>query len=240
MVATAEIPILTPRTLELLREAIPPDKQRILRDGLERVRPLFSSFLAEDDGEDDETFTIASSRYAHPRLQLLLVFLSSVDLLELPGMVQEVSHYASELLRREGLHLDKGAKLLREAWDAYGHIGRLLAQEFEALGQVTELPYGWLMALTRMDFSLTAIAMYLEGEFPNATRNRLDYLCQAALIETVHVMRLIYLALYPVRLAEQKLEILRGLFGSWQGDDAVDEDLRQLYESRRHTGSEPS
>lgn len=44
----------------------------------------------------------------------------------------------------------------------------------------------------------------------------------------------------PMEL-ERKLAILRGLFGSWQGDDdRLEEDLRQLYESRRQKRREPS
>lgn len=40
---------------------------------------------------------------------------------------------------------------------------------------------------------------------------------------------------------ERRLAILRGLFGSWQGDDDhLEEDLRQLYESRRQKRREPS
>jgi len=240
MVATVEIPILTSRTLELLREAIPPEKQGILRDGLERIKPLFRSFLTQNEGDADVAFVMASSSYAHPRSQLLAVLLSSVDSAQLPRMVAEVSGYACKVLSREGWRLDKSVKLLREAWDTYGAIGKLLAKKIQAIGQVRELPYGWLMASTRMDFSLTATAMYLEGEFPNATPNRLDYLCQAARFETDHVLRLIYLALSPVTLADQRVGILRGLFGSWQGGDDLDVDLRQLYESRRHRRAEPS
>lgn len=239
VVATAEIPILTPRTLDLLREAIPPDRQRILRDGLERVKPLFSSFLSGDDGEDREAFVMASSRYAHPRLQLFLVLLSSVDLSQLPRMVEEVSHYAAEMLQREGWRLGKGVKLLREAWDTYGAIGKLLAQNIQALGQVRELPYGWLMASTRMDFSLTATSMYLEGEFPDATESRLRYLCGTALEGTSTVLSLLRPELDPSRLLARKSGILRALFGSWQDDDGADDDLRHLYESRRFRRSEP-
>jgi hypothetical protein len=239
MVATAEIPILTPRTLDLLREAIPPDKERILRDGLERIRPLLGDFLTQDNGDVDESFVIASSRYVHPRLRLLLVLLSSVDLAQVPGMVAEVSQYASNMLLREGWRLGKGVKLLREAWDTYGAIGTLLAQNIQALGQVRELPYGWLMASTRMDFSLTATSMYLEGEFPDARESRLRYLCGTALEGTSTVLSLLRPELDPSRLLARKSGILRALFGSWQDDDRADDDLRRLYESRRLRRIEP-
>lgn len=241
MVATAEIPILTPRTLDLLGEAIPPDRHRILRDSLDRMKPLFNSFLTEDDGENHESFVMASSRYAHPRLQVVLELSSSVDPTRLARLVGELSHYVSELLQREGCRLGDGLKHLDTAWDTYKRIGWLWTQNFATLNQIRDLPYGWLMASARMDFSLTATAMYLEGEFPNALHDRLSFLCQAAQDDTASVMTILLQVLYPGRVAEKRSQVLQDLFGSWKGDEQIDEEnLKRLYESRRRRRTEPS
>lgn len=238
MVATAEIPILTPRTLDLLREAIPADTHRVLRDSLHRIRPLFAAFLAEVDGEADEAFLIASSRYAHPRLHALLLLASVLEPRQLISMIEQVSNHATDLLQREGWRLQDGLNALEPAWDTYAEIGRLMTQRFSSLGDVRHLPYGLLMASTKMDFTLTATAMYLEGDFPAANPARLRFLCYAAEAETRNVKSVITEGFFP-STSYANLKVLRRLCGSWQDDDRLDEDLKTIYESRRYRTDGP-
>lgn len=239
MPTTTEIPILTSRTLELFANAIPADTHRALRDSLERIKPVFASFFTDDSMEVSDAFLIAASRYAHPRLQLLLLLASVISPNELPRLIDEIANYESNMLAGEGRRLGKGIKPLRSAWETYKKIGQLLRDNLSVLDQTRNLPYGWLMASTKMDFSLTATAMYLEGDFPNASQNRLAYLCRAAQDESANVMTILLHAFYPLK-KEHAAQALGDLFGSWQGDDRVDEDLNELYESRRYRSNKQS
>jgi len=240
MAVIAEIPILTHRILNLLAEVIPPDKHRLLRERLELVKPLFGSFLTKDDGDAHEAFLIASSQYAYPRLEVVFLLLSIVGPLQLTKLVRATADFASEMLERHGWRLGEGVQPLRNAWETYTQIGELLTQNVAAFNQARSLPYGWLMASTKMDFSLTATALYLEGEFPDASAARLGYLCQAAESEAANVKRILMQALFPSDATEEKSKTLRRLFGSWQGDDSLNEDLKSLYTSRLYRSSEPS
>lgn len=240
MAVIPEIPILTPRILNLLIEIIPPDKHRLLRGRLERIKPFFGSFLTQHDGDAHEVFLIASSRYTYPRSEAVSLLLSIIGPLQFTKLVRATADFATDMLRLEGWRLGDGVQPLRNAWETYAQIGELLTQNVAALIQATSLPYGWLMASTKMDFSLTATALYLEGEFPDASAARLGYLCQAAESEAANAKRILMQALFPSATTKEKSTTLRHLFGSWQGDDSLDEDRKGLYKSRLYRSSEPS
>ncbi len=240
MNAIAEIPILTPRSLTIWREVLPPNELGALQARFEPVRRLFASFLTTDDGDPDEAFLMASSRYAHLRLEILQALLSIVGHVELARLLDKIPEFASDLVEREGWRLGEGVTPLRKAWETYARIMRLLRENQTSLSRVQTPPCGLVMALTRMDFSLTATAMYLEGEFPDPASTRVLYLCRAAETEAASVEAIILDALSPLDSTEKKLKTLRELFGSWQGGDELDEDLKQLYESRLDRSVEPS
>lgn len=239
MSAIAEIPILTPRSLTIWREVLPPNELGALQARFEPVRRLFASFLTTDDGDPDVAFLMASSRYAHLRLEIIQALLSIVGQAQLGHLLAKIPEFASELVEREGWRLGEGVTPLRKAWETYGRIISLLRENLEALSRIQTPPYGLMMALTTMDFSLTATAMYFEGEFPDAAPTRLLYLCRAAETEAATVERILLEVLHPYD-AEEKAKILRSLFGSWQGGDELDEDLKQLYESRLYRSVDPS
>jgi hypothetical protein len=232
MAAIAEIPIITPRTLELLGDDLSPEKSRLLRERLEGIKPLFESFLCEDQGETAEAYVMATSKYLNPRLEFVILLLSLVRPAGLSRMLELIADLASDLLQEQGWRLGNGVRPLWNAWGTYARTAKLLTEHLTEFSPEKSLPYGLLMTSTRMDFSLTATAMYLEGEFPRTNATRLEYLCRAAESETAAVEGILRQALSPLMTTAQKAESLRRLFGSWKGDDRVDEDLKDLYESR--------
>ncbi len=240
MTAVAELPILTSRTLDLLRDAIPPEKHKALSDRLEGLKPLFVSFLSEDGGESDASFVVATSKYYYPRLEALFLLLSSIDATQLLGLLSAVRDLALDSLRQHGWRLGPDVHRLEKAWKTYAEIGSLLLQSINRLAQLQSLPYGWLTSSTRMDFSLTATAMYLEGEFPEAMPSRLSYLCHAAEGEADTVKKILWKALAPEEPRQDRVKALKRLFGSWEGDEQAEKDLEDLYKSRLYRSAEAS
>lgn len=240
MTAVAELPILTPRTLVLLRDAIPPEKHRALSDRLEGLKPLFASFLSEDGGEPDASFLVATSKYYYPRLEALFLLLSSIDAAQLSNLLSAVRDLAFDTLRQHGWRLGPDVHHLENAWNAYAEIGRILFESVNRLAQLQSLPYGWLMSSTRMDFSLTATAMYLEGEFPEANPSRVSYLCHAAEAEVATVRKILWKVLGPEEPRQDRVKALSRLFGSWEGDEQAQKDLEDLYKSRLNRSTEAS
>jgi hypothetical protein len=235
MAAIAEIPILTGRALDLLGEAIPAQDCRALRDLLQSLKPLFATFLCSDDEDLDEAFILASSKYVYPRLQLLVRLLSILKPDQVLRLVAATGEAASEMISQQGWRLGADLHYLQKAWDAYGEIGGVLTQNLTTLNQLTSLPYGLLMASTKMDFSLTGTALYLEGELPDANRPRLAYLCRAAESEATKVRDLLTGALFPSPEDSRKSQVLWRLFGSWSEDDRLERDLQSLYKSRLYS-----
>jgi len=235
MAAIAEIPILTARALDLLGEAIPAQDCRVLRDLLQSLKPLFATFLCSYDEDTDEAFILASSKYVYPRLQVLLLLLAILKPDQLLRMIAGTGEAASEMLSRHGSRLGADLHYLQKAWDTYGEIGGALTQNLTKLNQLTSLPYGLLMASTKVDFSLTGTALYLEGELPDANRPRLAYLCRAAESEASKVRDLLTDALLPSLEGNAKLQRLSCLFGSWVDGDYLENDLQELYRSRLHS-----
>lgn len=240
MAAIAEIPILTPRTLDLLGDALSPEKSRLLRERLDLIKPLFEGFLANDHEGTAEAFVVATSKYVYLRLQFVILLLSLIRPAELTRMLGVIADLASNLLQEKGWRLRNGVRPLRNAWGTYAETAKLLTEHLTEFNLERSFPYGLLMASTRMDFSLTATAMYLEGEFPSANPIRLEYLCQAAESDAAIVKDILGQALSPLKTTAEKVESLRRLFGSWQEDDRADEDLRDLYKSRLYKSTEPS
>ncbi len=240
MTAVAELPILTPRTLDLLRDAIPPERHRVLSDRLEGLKPLFVSFLSEDRGAPDASFVVVTSKYYYARLELLVLLLSSVDAAHLLNLLVSVRDLAFDILRQNGWRLGPDVHRLEKAWNTYAEIGSLLLQSANRLTQLQALPYGWIMSSTRMDFSLTATAMYLEGECPEAKASRVSYLCHVAEEEAATVKKILWKALVPEEPRQAKVKALRRLFGSWEGDEQAERDLEDLYKSRLYRSTEAS
>ena len=240
MTAIAEIPIFTPRTLDLLGDALSPEKSRLLCERLELIKPLFEGFLANDHGGTAEAFVLATSKYVYPRLQFVILVLSLIRPAELTRLLGTIADFASNLLQDQGWRLGNGVRSLRSAWGTYAKIAKLLTEHLTEFSLERSLPYGLLMASTRMDFSLTATAMYLEGELPSSNPIRLEYLCQAAESDAAIVKDILGQALSPLKTTAEKVESLRRLFGSWQGDDRAEEDLKDLYKSRLYRSTEPS
>ncbi len=240
MTAVAELPILTPRTLVLLGDAIPPEKHRVLSDRVEGLKPLFASFLSEDGEDPDAPFIVACSKYYYPRLEALFILLSSIDAAHLLNLLNSVRDLAFGILRQHGWRLGADVHRLESAWNTYAEVGRILFQSVNRLAQLQSLPYGWLMSSTRMDFSLTGTAMYLEGEFPEAKPPRVSYLCHAAETEAGTVKNILLRALLSEEPRQDRVKALRRLFGSWDGDEQAEKDLEDLYKSRLHRSSEAS
>lgn len=240
MTAIAEIPILTPRALDLLNEAIAPEDRQILRDHLQSLKPIFAGFLSSDDEDPNEAFILASCKYVYPRLQGIFLLLTILKPDQLLQLVTATSEAASEILSQHGWRLGADVEHLKKAWDTYVEIGNVLAQNLTKLTQLTSLPYGWLMASTRMDFSLTCTALYLEGELTIANPSRLRYACRAAHFQAVKVRAFLAEALFPSTGGIGKSQMLSHLFGSWADDNRVDEDLEKLYKSRLYSSPDPS
>jgi hypothetical protein len=232
MTAIAEIPILTPRTLDLLDDAISTEDRQLLRDHLQSLKPVFATFLCTDGRNPDEAFTLASCKYAYPRLQVLLLLLRIFKPDHLLQLVAVTSEAACEMVSRHGWRLGADVEHLKKAWNTYGEIGNILTQNLAKLIQLSTLPYGWLMASTAMDFSLTGTALYLEGELPDADPSRLRYTCRAAEFEATKVRDFLVEALFPSSEAIAKSQRLARLFGSWADDGHLEEDLESLYKSR--------
>jgi len=240
MTTIAEIPILTPQTLNLLAKAISPNQHQLLRERIERIKPLFESFLTEDGSEVHEAFLIASSRYAYPRLEILFLLLSIVLPLGLARLFSEIGKLGSDMVTREGWRLGSGAWRLRNAWGTYVEIGKLLGENMGALSQIRSLPYGWLMSSTKVDFGLTATTMYLEGEFPHVSVERLMYLCEVAESETSNAKLILTEMVLRADNKREESNRLRRLFGSWEGNGDFEGDLKNLYNSRLSRNSSPS
>ena len=240
MSAVAELPILTPRTLDLLRDAIPPEKHRALSERIEALKPLFVSFLNEDTGNLEDSFSIVCSRYCYPRLEAILLLLSFVNAADLLRLLSMVRDFAFDILRQNGWRLGPDAHRLENAWNTYAEIGSLLFQSVNGLAQLQSVPYGWLMSSTRMDFSLTATAMYLEGEFPEAKPSRVSYLCHTAEAEAATVKKILRKALVLEEPRQDRVKVLRRLFGSWEDDEQAEKDLEDLYKSRLYRSTEAS
>src|SRR5271157_3359092 len=102
MAAIAEIPILTPRTLDLLGDALSPEKSRLLRERLVLIKPLFEGFLANDHEGAAEAFVVATSKYVYPRLQFVILLLSLILPAELTRMIGVIADLASNLLQEKG------------------------------------------------------------------------------------------------------------------------------------------
>jgi hypothetical protein len=238
--AIAEIPILTPRTLDLLDKAIPAEDREVLRDHLQSLKPIFAAFLRSDDRNPDEAFILASCKYVYPRLHLILLLLRVFKPAQLLQLVAITSEAASEMLSRHGWRLGADVEHLKKAWNTYSEIGNVLSQNFAKLIQLTTLPYGCLMASTAMDFSLTGTALYLEGELPDADASRLRYACRAADFEATKVRDFLADALFPASKAVAKSQRLARLFGSWADDGRLDEDLESLYKSRLYSSPDLS
>lgn len=235
MAAIAEIPILTPRSVDLFSDVVSAQDRQALCSYLQSLKSIFAGFLCADDEDPDEAFILASSKYVYPRLQLLLWLLSILKPDQLLRMIGGTGEAASEMLSRHGSRLGVDLHYLQKAWDTYGEIGGVLAQNLTRLNQLTSLPYGLLMASTRMDFSLTGTALYLEGELPDANRPRLAYLCRVAESDASKVRDLLTDALLPSLEGNAKLQRLSRLFGSWVDGDYLENDLQELYRSRLHS-----
>jgi hypothetical protein len=223
-----------------LKGAIPPEKHRVLSDRLEALKPLLASFLGEDGGEPDASFVVASSKYYDPRLEALLLLLSSIDAAQLLNLLTLVRDFAVDILRQQGWRLGPDLHRLENAWNTYAEIGGILFHGVDGLAQLQNLSYGWLMSSTRMDFSLTATAMYLEGEFPEAKQSRVSYLCRVAEEEAVATKKILWKVLGPGEPPQDKVRALRQLFGSWEGDEQAEKDLEDLYKSRLYRSTEAS
>jgi len=239
MTAIAEFTILTPRTLHLLSETVPREKLSPLREAIEGFKPLFLSFLRVDEGDAEEAFILASSKFSYPRLTAVLLLVSIVEPPRLHQLVGAVRNLAWDMLQRNGWRLGGDVQHLRKAWDIYGDVGSIVAQSLEKLSRLTASPYGWLLAATKLDFCLTGTAMYLEDEIADVNPARVGYLCRAAALTAEEFKDLTLRALFPTHYPDDKGKVLARLFGSWGEDDRLEEDLRSLYKSRRYGRPDP-
>src|SRR3990172_4995907 len=145
MTALAEVPILTPRTLTILSEHIPPGELGLLQRRFEPGRVLFRDFLTTADGDTDEAFLIASCRYAHLRLETVLSLLRVIGHARLLHLLDQVPEFASDLLDREGSRLGHGVTSVRNAWKTYARITSLMTENLAALSHIPTPPCGLVM-----------------------------------------------------------------------------------------------
>lgn len=232
-------PILTRRTAEVLRGAIPEPCAAGL-DALvdEVLEPIFGWFLRGGAGRDVESdFQLAVARYHRPRLRITAFLLETLGPHRIGELLRSVASLSGEILRANEWKVGRAeAESLRQAFRSYEQVIGELIRLITAPPRAMRAPFDFLFRSARMDFCLSAAAGYLEGDIGgDVEQDRVVFLCGMAGKTTADVLdavRSIRLAEDPDQLAAWRENRLDDLHGAWGNEPGMEQDLAQVYEAR--------
>lgn len=215
---------------------MPPEVYETLRLKLDQVKTIYSTFANfQETDRIEEAYDLAISKYFYPRLEVVVLLLSSVDENKFRELTTAVNAFAIDCIMKEGWRLGSTAKDdIEFAWTKYKDLALHIINNLQAFsGFQGPTPYNFLMTATRMDFSLTTTLMYLDGEFPDANRNALSFLCSDAK-STCLALERDFMALLSKRQQDsgEREHTLRNLYGSWESSEHLDMLLKDIYNSR--------
>lgn len=231
-------PILTRRTVEILKARLEPDQAgRLSRLVDDLLADTFGWFLRGEGGDLESDFHLAVGRYQIPRLRVLGFLVQAVGGERIEELLRSVSSFSLEILSENRWKLDQqDHAALRRAFRRYEELIAELAGLIASPPSVGRQPFNLLLRSTRMDFCLSASVAYLEGDIEGEIDDeRLSFLCQLASEATEDVLsalRSIRLASDPQQLARWRDERLARLAGAWGDEPGMEEELRRIYDTR--------
>lgn len=231
-------PILTPRTVDLLRSKIPEEAFADLKARVESVvRNHYAPFLQKSGEAPAWELELAVGRYHVPRIELLTLLLNMIPNLPPGTLLRDALAFYIQTLAENGWKLGAGSSALREAVEEYGEI----VKSVRALSPSDDLatpPYDLMRDADRMDFCLTSLMVYLEGDIADADPDRTEQLCAEARSSTKRVKE-VFAEIRRGSLSQgDRRATLLGLFGAWPDSEEAERDLDSLYRSRLDIGRE--